>query len=301
MPLISDYQSSFLDYMAIELAASINTVSAYRSDLNHLVGFIEETGTKLNIETLDETLLGNYLTDLNRRQYSRATIARRLATIKSFIAYLLDTGIIESNPIANIQAPKKNKSLPRPISPNDIDALLSSFDDARDPLELRDRSLVWLMYYTGVRVSEVVNLQMDSLLLLPPASVRVIGKGNKERILPIPSHAEIFLREYLDHGRQELAQNSATAAVYLTSRGKPITRQSAWNIIKNAAIRANLSQQISPHTLRHSFATHLLRGGIHLKEVQEFLGHANLSTTQTYTALSDSHLRSSYDSLHPRA
>ena len=168
MSLISDYQSSFLDYMAIELAASINTVSAYRSDLNHLVSFIEETGNKLNIETLDETLLGNYLTDLNRRQYSRATIARRLATIKSFIAYLLDTGIIESNPIANIQAPKKNKSLPRPISPNDIDALLSSFDDARDPLELRDRSLVWLMYYTGVRVSEVVNLQMDSLLLLPP-------------------------------------------------------------------------------------------------------------------------------------
>ncbi len=301
MSLISDYQSSFLDYMAIELAASINTIIAYRSDLNHLISFIEETGAQQRVEILDEKTLENYLADLHRRKYSRATIARRVATIKSFAAYLLDTGIVESTLITHLQAPKKNKSLPRPISPTDIDALLDSFNDAQSPLELRDRSLVWLMYYTGLRVSEVVNLQMDSLLLLPPASLRVIGKGNKERLLPIPAQAEKFLKEYLDHGRQELAQNSTTGSLYLTSRGKPITRQSAWNTIKNAAIKANLSQQISPHTLRHSFATHLLRGGIHLKEVQEFLGHANLSTTQTYTALSDSHLRSSYDNLHPRA
>ncbi|RLT39096.1 MAG: site-specific tyrosine recombinase XerD [Chloroflexi bacterium] len=296
--------NDFLHYLSAERGSSKNTTDAYRNDLVSFTKFIVvRTGAAdVTPKAIDRAMVIGFIADLNERAYAKATVARKVAAVKSFCAFLLDHGDIITNPTAQINSPRAPKPVPKPMTTAEVDALLAEpkkFDSAE---AARDAAMLELMYATGMRVTELVSLNMNSLHIDPaPAWVRCLGKGAKERTLPVARRAIASLEGYLDDARPALLKNRPQTALFVNRRGKRLTRQGFWLILKGYAKSANIVGHVTPHTLRHSFATHLLRGGASVRDVQELLGHANVSTTQIYTQLADEHLREVYENVHPRA
>jgi integrase/recombinase XerD len=301
---VQERVDAFLHYMSAERGASKNTLDAYRNDLTRFAEFTSERGGSGTVaETVNRDLITDYILWLrNKIEYKPATIARKVAAVKSFCAFLLDHGDLTSNPTASIDSPRAPKPVPRPMTTTDVDSLLREPVRVGTPESVRDAAMLELMYATGMRVTELVSLNLDSLHLTPgPAYVRCLGKGAKERTIPVYEQAVVAVEKYLDDARPVLLKDRPQTALFVNRRGERLTRQGFWLILKNYARTAGIEAHVTPHTLRHSFATHMLRGGASVRDVQELLGHANVSTTQVYTQLADTHLREVYESVHPRA
>jgi integrase/recombinase XerD len=299
-----DLINAFLNYLAVEKGFSANTVGAYRNDLYQLAGFIEgmasAKGFKAEWLSVDRNLLINYIIDLKDRNYSSATVARKVAAVKSFFAFLVAERKIQNDPTENISSPKVNKSLPKPLSLTEIDILLAEPAKSSTPEAMRDLAMLELLYASGMRVSELMDLDVNDINF-KAGFVRCLGKGSKERIIPIHDRAVRSVKEYILEARPHLLKSKEEQALCLNRRGDRLTRQGFWLILKGHAKAAGIKKVVTPHTLRHSFATHILSGGADLRAVQELLGHANISSTQIYTHLTSEHVRHAYDKAHPRA
>jgi integrase/recombinase XerD len=292
----------FLTYLSVEKGASANTVAAYRNDLQQLADFIKSRPGAKGWESLDRNSIQDFILHLKERGYTETSVARKVAAVRSFFAFLAAEGIVTANPTEGLTSPRVGKTLPRAISPNEVDELLEQPARRATPEAKRDRAMLELLYATGMRVTELVSLDTAHINLDPKSPyVRCMGKGAKERTIPIHDQALEALVDYLEEGRQMLVRNRDEPALFVNRRGERLTRQGFWLILKGYARSANLSSDITPHTLRHSFATHMLRGGMPLRNVQEMLGHANISTTQVYTHLTSDHVREVYEKAHPRA
>jgi integrase/recombinase XerD len=292
----------FLTYLAVEKGGSANTIAAYRNDLQQLADFIGARPSSNGLASIDRSSIQDFILDLKQRGYTETSVARKVAALRSFFAFLSAEGKVANNPAEGLTSPRVGKSLPKAISPNEVDELLEQPARRSTPEARRDRAMLELLYATGMRVTELVSLDITNLNLDPRAPyVRCSGKGAKERTIPIHDQAVEALTDYLEEGRALLVRNPREQALFVNRRGERLTRQGFWLILKGYARSANLSESITPHTLRHSFATHMLRGGMPLRNVQEMLGHANISTTQVYTHLTSDHVREVYERAHPRA
>ena len=295
---------SFLNYMAVERGASPNTLAAYSNDLNQLVEYLESGGPGLNNgngwEAVNDQVLSSYLLSLHDRGYSATTRARKIASAKSLFGFLMEEGIVARDPTENLSSPRVGRSLPEALGVEEVERLLSVTSNGGPPETTRDHAMLELMYASGMRVSELVSLDIDDLNL-EQGSVRCFGKGAKERVIPIHQKAADAVRNYLEQARTLLETTRSGKAVFLNRRGERLTRQGFWLILKGRAKLAGITGKITPHTLRHSFATHLLRGGAPLRHVQELLGHVSITTTQLYTHLTSEHVRAEYEKAHPRA
>lgn len=292
----------FLDYLLVEKGYSNNTIVAYRNDLVQLVGYLvqeRQMEEAPDWRKIDRDIIIGYILHLREREYASSTVARKIAALKSFFHYLFQTGFLADDPTATLDSPRVKKRLPRPVSPEDIERLLTT-PEGESPKALRDRALLELLYATGMRVTELISLDLGSVDM-DTGTVRCYGKGAKERLMPIHSRAVKALRLYLEKGRPGFLRDDEERALFLNPRGRRLTRQGLWLIVKQYAERAGLSELITPHTLRHSFATHMLNRGANLRNVQHLLGHASLATTQVYTHVSKEGLREVYDEAHPRA
>jgi integrase/recombinase XerD len=292
----------FLAYLELERGLSRNTLQAYRSDLQQFAEFL--AGRRVTPQTATHGDLAGFLTDLARGDEERppvaaATLARKVACLRSFYRHLRREGLIEHDPTAELRGPRKPQRLPRVLSRDEVARVLGAPVGA-DPLALRDRALLELMYACGLRASEAVGLLLGDLDL-EEGILRARGKGSKERLVPAGRQALSALRAYFRSGRPELLGANVHQRVFLNRRGTPLTRQGLYKIVQGHARRVGLEERMSPHTLRHSFATHLLAGGCDLRSLQEMLGHADLATTQVYTHLSADRLKDAYFSAHPRA
>ena len=294
---------SFLDYLTFERNVSPNTVLAYRDDLESFVGFLCNDyltlgRDQLDLAGIDHLAVRSYLAHLSRRKLSRASMARHLSAMRTFFKYLVREGIVEANPARTVATPKKEKHLPAVMQTSDV-ALLLEQPDTSVNLGVRDAAWLELLYASGLRIGELVGIDIDDLELRARL-VKVRGKGSKERIVPFGSKAETALRAWLAV-RGELAHDVEEQAVFVNYRGKRITTRSIRRLFDDYLKQASLRAGISPHTMRHSFATHLLNAGADLRGIQELLGHASLSTTQKYTHLNDWQLIAVYKKAHPRA
>jgi len=293
----------FLNHMAVEKGSPRNTLIAYRNDLTQLARFFEEQGTGQaeSWDEVDKDMIISYILFLKEREYADSTVARKVAATKSFFHFLVTEELIEDDPTATLDSPKVKKQLPKAITSEDVERLLAEPAKQSSPKALRDRAMLELMYATGMRATELVDLDIDDVNL-PSSSVRVIGKGDKERIIPIHDRAVRAIETYLRKGRVQLLRDPDEKALFLNPRGERLTRQGLWLIVKDYVEQAGLDPNVTPHTLRHSFATHMLESKeATLVDVQQFLGHANISTTQIYTRVTSKHKRQVYDQAHPRA
>ncbi|MFC1928094.1 site-specific tyrosine recombinase XerD [Chloroflexota bacterium] len=294
----------FLTYLSVEKGFSDNTLAAYRNDLSQLASFIEEDATKRSLTPswADFSRQGmlSYLLNLKERNYAATTMARKVAAAKSFFSFMVAEGTLKDNPTENVASPSVGRSLPKPISVSQVRRLLEQPTKLSTPEAKRDSAMLALLYASGMRVSELVSLNLGDVDT-EGGFVRCFGKGHKERLIPIYRQAALTVEEYTKEGRPHLARNEEEKALFLNRRGERLTRQGFWQILKGYAKAAELDEEITPHTLRHSFATHMLSGGADLRSVQELLGHANISTTQVYTHLTTEHVRRTYEKSHPRA
>jgi integrase/recombinase XerD len=298
----------FLDFLAVEKGASANTVAAYRNDLGQLAEFIAglRNGRNADViwENIPQSLVVEYVLHLKSKGYAEATVARKVAAVKSFFAYLQAEGRLRANPAETVASPKVGKNLPKPLTVNEIDELLEQPLLKHTPEGRRDKAMLELMYATGLRVTELVSLDVQNLNLSSrdKPHVRLVGKGNRERQVPLLNDQTVAeVREYVENHRPRLVGDKREAALFVNRRGERLTRQGFWLILKGYARQAGIEGRVTPHTLRHSFATHMLRGGMDIHTVQELLGHANISTTQVYTQVSREDMRAVYERAFPRA
>lgn len=299
---MDDSVGQFLNFLQVEKGASANTIAAYRNDIQQFSGFTSGRRNGKGWASIDRAVVLEYMMDLQRKKYAEATVARKVAAVKSFFGFLTAEGLIPSDPTESLSSPRVGKPLPKPISPEQVDELLEQPLRRDTPEAKRDRAMLELLYATGMRVSELVALNLESAVLRADAAyVRCMGKGAKERAIPIHEQAAQRVQEYLDDARPFLVRKGEEKALFVNRRGERLTRQGFWLILKSYAKSANISAHVTPHTLRHSFATHMLKGGAPLRSVQELLGHANISTTQVYTQLTTDHVREVYERAHPRA
>ena len=300
---VRDSIDSFLDYMTVERGVSPHTVAAYRNDLTQLVDYLETAGhnggSGHGWAGVDDSAISGYLLRLHELGYADTTRARKVASAKSLFAFLLEEELIDSDPTESLSSPRLGRSLPETLTVDEVERLLE-LADGDMPETVRDRTMLELLYASGMRVTEMVSLDVEDVDT-EHGSVRCFGKGGKERVIPIHGTAAAAVQAYRENARPELATGASGDALFLNRRGKRLTRQGFWLILKGYARRAGLEGKVAPHTLRHSFATHLLRGGAPLRHVQELLGHASIATTQVYTHLTSEHVRSEYDRSHPRA
>ena len=295
----------FLKHLMVEKGFSKNTEEAYRNDLSQLKTFIEGEASKRSElpswERFDRQGMLSYMLDLKGRQVASTTLARKIAATKSFFKYLTDERKIQLNPTENIASLKVGRALPKPISVTQARRLLEEPAKENTPEAKRDKAMLELLYASGMRVSELVGLNISDIDI-SGGYVRCFGKGNKERMIPVYPRATQSIAEYLKEGRPQIAGSKVDEqALFLNVRGERLTRQGLWQILKAYAKAARIEVEVTPHTLRHSFATHMLNGGADLRMVQELLGHANISTTQVYTHLTSDHVRRTYEKSHPRA
>ncbi|MFH1382467.1 MAG: site-specific tyrosine recombinase XerD [Chloroflexota bacterium] len=294
----------FVTYLSAEKGFSGNTLVAYRNDLSQLAGFVEDNAAGRGVvpcwANCGRQEMLNYLLTLKERNYAATTQARKVAAAKSFFNFMVSEGKLPNNPTENVASPHVGRPLPKPLSVSEVRRLLEQPAKASTPEAKRDGAMLQVLYATGMRVSELVSLNVDDI----DASggfVRCFGKGRKERLIPIYRQAALTVDGYIRDARTHLNSDEAEPALFLNRRGERLTRQGFWQILKGYAKAAELGREITPHTLRHSFATHMLSGGADLRSVQELLGHANISTTQIYTHLTSEHVRRTYDKSHPRA
>ena len=292
----------FLVFLAVEKGASANTIAAYKNDLQQLADYIGSRPGSDGWKATDRSTIQDFILNLKDRGYTETSVARKVAAVRSFFGFLAAEGALTENPTEGLSSPRVGKTLPKAITPNEVDELLEQPARRATPEAKRDRAMLELLYATGMRVTELMSLDVDNLNLDPRTPyVRCVGKGAKERSIPIHDNALEALNDYLEDGRPLLIRDRNEQALFVNRRGERLTRQGFWLILKGYAKSANLGKDVTPHTLRHSFATHMLRGGMPLRNVQEMLGHANISTTQVYTHLTSDHVREVYGRAHPRA
>ncbi len=294
LPMKDELLKKFLNYLAVEKGLSQNTVDAYERDLRR---YLEFMGAK-NPDDISQSDVVSFLSRLSAAGISTPSIARCLAAVRGLHKYLVTDGFATADPTVNLDTPRGWKRLPKTLSSGDVDALL----DQPDPLTaigLRDKAMLELLYATGLRVSELVGLKLRDINL-ERGFVVIIGKGSKERAVPMGESAMASVKEYLDRARRMLLGGVESDHLFISSKRRGITRQMFWDRIKNYALKAGIGSTVSPHTLRHSFATHLLDNGADLRAVQAMLGHSDISTTQIYTHVSRERLRKIHEKYHPR-
>jgi integrase/recombinase XerD len=296
---------TYLDHLAVERGLAANTLSSYRRDLRRYQAYLEELGIE-NLDDVVEATVTSFLVrlregDADHPALSSTSAARTVVAVRGFHKFAVSDGLAAQDPAASVKPPAPAKRLPKALPLSDVEAILEAAGSAGTTLALRDRALLELLYGTGARISEAVGLDVDDLDTVD-GTVLLRGKGGKERLVPVGSYALEAVDAYLVRGRPELvAAGSGTAALFLNARGGRLSRQSAWAVLVRAAERAGVTRDVSPHTLRHSFATHLLDGGADVRVVQELLGHASVTTTQVYTLVTVDNLREVFATAHPRA
>ena len=298
--------SDFLTYIRTIKGFSENTVQAYSNDLERFCDYLEpnkENG--IDWPSITTQNLTDYIIFLKEqgndgKPYANATMARKIAAIKSYFTYLYEENVVKEDATQGLSSPKVGRSLPSPLSIAQVDILLQQPLKKGTPDAGRDKAMLELLYASGMRVTELVSLNVEDVRL-EESLVRCLGKGTKERLIPLYPEAARAIQDYVENHRLRLIKKSSNNALFLNLRGERLTRQGFWLILKNYANQANIGTTITPHTLRHSFATHMLSGGAALRHVQELLGHSSISTTQVYTQVADDHLRSEYERAHPRS
>lgn len=287
---------NFLNYIKFERGLSDNTCEAYSHDLMDFLSFLEKENVE-NVRDLTEDILEKYIVFMSKSGFAKSSLHRKTACLRSFCKYLFKEHIIEKNIIKNIKNPLNVTHLPKACDIIDAEALLNAPSD--EGFEIRDKAMLELLYGCGLRVSELINVKLEDLDT-ENRIIRVFGKGNKERYIPFGEIALHYINIYTDTLRGKL-NDRKSSYLFLTKFGKPMTRMMFWKLIKKYCRRAGLPEDISPHTLRHSFATHLLAGGADLRSIQEMLGHASIGTTEIYTSVSNDELKAVFRSAHPRS
>jgi len=287
----------FMNYLSVERGLASNTLLAYRRDLNKYTDYLSRKGipgsTKVNREHVS-----NFMFDLKKQNMSPTTICRNLAAIKMFHRFLVRENLSPEDPTTLVDTPKLWQRIPSVLTQGEIEAMIKAAS-GKKPQQIRDQAILEIFYASGLRVSELSDLKTTSVNF-DAGFVRAVGKGSKERIIPLGKKARDALQKYLDHVRPKLLKGRASDVLFLSRLGQKISRQSLWAVIKFYARRANIKKTIKPHTLRHTFATHLLEHGADLRSVQEMLGHADISTTQIYTHVDRERLKSVHKQFHPR-
>ena len=285
----------FIDNIWLEKGLSQNTLNAYRQDLSNFSNWLKP----VNLDNADRITLLDYLAYRLKQGYSSRSTARSLSSLRAFYAYLLSKSLISDNPTAKIQSPKLGHSLPKILSEEDVEKLINA-PNTKEPLGLRDRAMLELLYACGLRISELINLEVLNLNIRQGV-VKVLGKGSKERLVPMGEPALDWISDYLTYGREQLLTDTKKSSIlFLSNRGTGMTRQTFWYRIKLYANKAGVDQSLSPHTLRHAFATHLINHGADLRTVQLLLGHTSLSTTQIYTEVARHRMKELHREHHPR-
>jgi len=285
----------FLQFLIIERGLSKNTIQAYKTDLRDFCAFLSKENT--SFESVGYPKLVSYIEHLRKNGLCSYSIARRISTVRSFYKFLSAQKYIKENPTTILESFKRERHLPLVLSVGQINSMLENIDIEKKT-NLRDKALLELLYATGTRVSEITELKIENVDT-EVGYVRVFGKGSKERVIPMGKHAKIWIQKYIEEARQNLDKGSKSNYVFLNRGGKKLSRQSIWKLIKKYGKKNGIST-ISPHTFRHSFATHLLEGGADLRSVQEMLGHVDISTTQIYTQLNRKRLKEIHKKYHPR-
>jgi integrase/recombinase XerD len=304
--MASDHLADFFNYLSIEKGLANNTISAYRLDIEKFFHYLSTN--QLSLEQVTPEQLSFYVAWLRGMENTEfkigeSSIARNIISIRSYFTYLAKEHKF-NNPSTNFKPPKIGKRLPKALTIDQVMSMLNIVGS--DLISSRDKALVELLYATGARVSELINLNTLDISTVDTeagatTTVKLKGKGGKERVVPIGSYAVAAVNDYLVRSRPTLLKVSTQKALFLNQRGGRLSRQSAWNLVANTAERAGLSDQVTPHSMRHSFATHLLDGGADIRVVQELLGHSSVTTTQIYTLITIDHLRESYANAHPRS
>lgn len=298
-PFLADLKQ-FLQYLKLEKGLSENSLESYKNDLKRYLDYIGNIRRLPELSGIDIRHIEDFLAELNAMELATTTIARNISSIRSFHHFLLIEGFSKANPAELIELPKKSRKLPDVLNPGEIEDMLNSVDRST-PFGMRDYAIIECLYASGMRVSELTDLGLDQLFL-EIGFIRVFGKGSKERLVPVGEYASDALTTYLETGRIELVKSPQKSQnkVFLNHLGGPISRVSVWNIIQKYAKLGGIEKSVSPHSLRHSFATHLLEGGADLRSVQEMLGHASINTTEIYTHVDRSFLHQVYKEFHPR-
>ena len=310
-PAVERVVTGYLDHLVVERGLAVNTIASYRRDLRRYTAFLAATGVR-GLAEVGESDVAAFLSALrtgddDHPPLSATSAARAVVAVRGLHRFALLDGLVPDDVAAEVRPPAPDRRLPKAIPVSSVEALLAAAGSVDGPRGLRDRALLELLYGTGARISEAVGLAVDDLDLggdPTRATVRLAGKGGKERVVPVGSYAVRAVEEYLVRARPALAATArpgARGALFLNARGGALSRQSAWTILREAAERAGIGAELSPHTLRHSFATHLLDGGADVRVVQELLGHASVTTTQVYTLVTVERLREVYATSHPRA
>jgi integrase/recombinase XerD len=286
----------FTAHMAVERNLSPRTIAAYRRDLHQFAAWLDKQS--IDLGSVERATVRDYLGSRRDRGLSARSAARALSTLRSFFRFLIRTEVLRKDPTLNLRSPGLWKTVPHALTPEEIEGLLAAPDTDSD-LGVRDRAMIETLYSTGLRVSELVGLTLERTRL-DPGFVRIIGKGRKERLVPLGATAVSWIEEYLASARPQLNRQHAPE-LFLNHRGAGLTRQGFWKILRGHALAAGIRSEISPHVIRHSFATHLVENGADLRSVQLMLGHASLTTTEIYTHVARERLRRLYDEKHPRA
>lgn len=297
LPLVQ----AFIHYLVLERGLSPNTREAYERDTRAFLSHMDTLGLR-SIHDITREHIHHYMALLQQGGLKRSTLARTLSTLRAFFRFLLDENLLEKNPLHHMPTPKRERPLPHVLTQEEVTRLIETID-GHDPFALRDRALLELLYASGMRVSELLQVKLTDInfeLMI----VRVMGKGRRERIIPMGKKAKDALYTYVLNGRPMLMKRNSTQrsdVLFLNHHGRALSRQGFWKILRAHAVRAGITKPLTPHTIRHSFATHLLENGADLRIVQELLGHQDLSTTQIYTHLTKQSLKKTYDRAHPRA
>ncbi len=297
--MLETFIKEYVYYLKVTKNLATNTIISYQRDLMDYCKFLDKNYNFRDFNQVEKTHVNNYILSLSRRKISAKSITRKISSIHSFHHYMLSENIVDKDVVEKIKKPVTKKILPTVLNINEINNIIEVTHSGNKPLDLRNRALLELAYGSGLRVSELLDLKIVDLHL-NMGLVKITGKGNKERIVPLGEEAKIALRDYLVDARSKLNPKSKDI-VFINRLGGKLSRVGFYKIIQNLADEAGISKKISPHTLRHSFATHLLENGASLRSVQELLGHEDILTTENYTHVSKKHLQGAYQSAHPRA
>jgi len=285
-------------YLKITKGLSPNSISSYVTDLNEYVEFIDKNYAIKDPAIITKQHIRNFIARLKRKNSQASSVARKMSAIRSFHKYLMQEKLVSMNVALGVRLPKKKQTLPVVLSVEEIDALMVAAD-GDEPLDLRNRAMLELLYGSGLRISELLSLRLSDLHL-NMGFLNITGKGNKERIVPVGAEAAYSLKKYLDRGRSHLKKVPGDI-LFVNSRGAAISRVGFYKVLKLLTTKAGITKDVSPHTLRHSFASHLLQNGVDLRVVQELLGHEDISTTQIYTHITKQQLQQVYEEFHPRS
>ncbi|WP_078545928.1 site-specific tyrosine recombinase XerD [Litchfieldia alkalitelluris] len=296
---MEDQIKDFLHYLMVERRLADNTIISYERDLKEYHKYITKVENLRSFNDVSRAHIIHFLKHLRENGKSTNTLARNIASIRSLHQFLLREKVTSQDPSVHIESPQLTKTLPKVLSINEVEALLEA-PKSNSPLGIRDKAMLELLYATGIRVSELIGLNLHDVHLTM-GFLRCIGKGNKERVIPLGSTAAEAIKVYIENARPNILSQKKSEALFLNHHGNPMTRQGFWKNLKKLAMIANIQKELTPHTLRHSFATHLLENGADIRAVQEMLGHADISTTQIYTHVTKARIKDVYKQFHPRA